>query len=315
MIGACGQIGRELTETLRKLHGSENVIAADIHPTRQMRSMRPYLPLNVLDRQEVLDTLRLPGITQVYHLAAMLSATGEKNPGQAWTLNMDGLLNVLDGCLESGIEKVFWPSSIAVFGPEAQKQHCPQENSSIPSTVYGISKSAGEHWCQYYFKNHGLDIRSLRFPGLISHKAQPGGGTTDYAVDIFHSAVRGENFDCFLKADTYLPMMYMDDAIRAILELMDAPAAKLSIRTSYNLSAMSFSPAEIYQEICQHIDGFQISYSPDERQQIAESWPSSINDMQAFLDWGWKAEYNLEKMTKEMITQLRSREEAKVLNA
>ncbi|GAA4203299.1 NAD-dependent epimerase/dehydratase family protein [Pedobacter jeongneungensis] len=307
IIGACGQIGRELTETLRKIHGRENIIASDMRRAEDIgQDFQPYLQFNVLDRIQLGSILRNYGITQIYHLAAMLSAKGEKNPQQAWTLNMDGLLHVLDASVECGIKKIFWPSSIAVFGPDAQKINCPQVNSSIPSTVYGISKAAGEHWCQYYHQTYGLDIRSLRFPGLISYKALPGGGTTDYAVDIFHSAVAGETFDCFLKADTFLPMMFMEDAIRATLEIMDAPAEEIRIRTSYNLSAMSFSPEQLYSEIREHFPRFKIRYKPDARQQIADSWPCSVNDTRAMMDWGGIPRYDLAAMTREMIEQLSS---------
>jgi len=305
IIGACGQIGRELTQTLREKYSTENILAADLKDPGQVESeLFPYIQLNVLDPNQLKQILRLNEITQVYHLAAMLSATGEKQPKQAWALNIDGLLNVLDACLECHIKKVFWPSSIAVFGPEVQKINCPQENDSVPITVYGISKAAGEHWCQYYFQHYGLDVRSIRFPGLISYKGLPGGGTTDYAVDIFHSAVNGENFTSYLSSDTFLPMMYMPDAIRAMLEIMEAPAEQIKIRTSYNLSAMSFSPKRLHAEIKKHFPDFRIRYRPDERQRIADSWPCSINDTQTLLDWGWEANYTLKSMTKDMIEQL-----------
>jgi len=305
VIGACGQIGSELTAALRQKYGQENVYAADLGSPDENVNISPYLQLNVLEPDRIREYLRIHQITQVYHLAAMLSASGEQKPKQAWALNIDGLLNVLDACLERQVKKVFWPSSIAVFGPSAQKINCPQENSSVPATVYGISKAAGEHWCQYYFQNFGLDIRSIRFPGLISYKTRAGGGTTDYAVDIFHKAVSGEDFSCFLARDTYLPMMYMDDAIRAIIELMDAPAEALTIRSSYNLSAMSFSPEQLHAALQAYFPEFKIGYQADSRQRIADSWPCSINDIQALLDWGWKAEYNLRRMTGEMVKQLK----------
>ena len=243
-------------------------------------------------------------ITQIYLLAAILSATGEKNPNLAWHLNMQGLLNVLDIAREENIRKVYWPSSIAVFGPTSPKQNCPQQTIIEPTTVYGISKYAGEFWCNYYHQRYGVDVRSLRYPGLISYKSAPGGGTTDYAVEIYHEAIAHQKYTCFLEADTYLPMMYMPDAIRATLELMEAPAEKISVRTSYNLAGMSFSPAEIAAEIGKHIKGFEINYAPDSRQQIANSWPQSIDDSVAQEDWNWKPEYNISKMTEDMLKNL-----------
>jgi nucleoside-diphosphate-sugar epimerase len=239
-------------------------------------------------------------------LAAILSATGEKNPNLAWHLNMQGLLNVLDIAREEKLTKVYWPSSIAVFGPTSPKQNCPQQTIIEPTTVYGISKYAGEFWCNYYFNKFGVDVRSLRYPGLISYKSAPGGGTTDYAVEIYHEALANKTYTSFLKKDTYLPMMYMPDAIRATIELMEAPIEKIKVRTSYNLSAMSFSPEEIAASIQQHIPEFQMSYEPDYRQSIADSWPQSIDDSVARADWGWKHEYDLDKMTKDMLENLKS---------
>lgn len=244
------------------------------------------------------------GITQIYHLAAILSATGEKNPHLAWNINMQGLLNVLDVAKEERLHKVYWPSSIAVFGPSSPKSNCPQQTIIEPTTVYGISKFAGEFWCNYYYLKYGVDIRSLRYPGLISYKSAPGGGTTDYAVEIFYEAMMEGKFECFLNKDTYLPMMYMPDAIRSAIELMEAPAEKISVRTSYNIAAMSFSPSEIAAEIKKHIPEFTISYKPDYRQEIANSWPRSIDDSVARTDWGWKEEYNLKMMTEDMLKNL-----------
>jgi nucleoside-diphosphate-sugar epimerase len=244
-------------------------------------------------------------ITQIYLLAAILSATGEKNPNLAWNLNMQGLLNVLDIAREEKLTKVYWPSSIAVFGPTSPKDACPQQTVIEPVTVYGISKYAGEFWCNYYHNRYGLDVRSLRYPGLISYKSEPGGGTTDYAVEIFHEALETGAYTSFLKPDTYLPMMYMPDAIRATIELMEAPADRVRVRTSYNISAMSFSPAEIGAEVGRHVDGFQMDYAPDYRQSIADSWPRSIDDSVARSDWGWKHEYDLPDMAADMISNLR----------
>jgi nucleoside-diphosphate-sugar epimerase len=247
------------------------------------------------------------GVTQIYLLAAILSATGEKNPNLAWHLNMQGLLNVLDIAREEKLSKVYWPSSIAVFGPTSPKKDCPQQTIIEPITVYGISKYAGEFWCNYFFHKYGVDVRSLRYPGLISYKSAPGGGTTDYAIEIFYEALENKKYTCFLEKDTYLPMMYMPDAIRATIELMEAPKEKISVRTSYNLAAMSFSPEEIGTEIKQHIPGFHISYAPDYRQDIANSWPQSIDDSVARNDWGWKPEYNLSRMTADMLDNLENK--------
>ena len=243
-------------------------------------------------------------ITQIYLLAAMLSATGEKNPALAWHLNMQGLLNVLDIAREESIKKVYWPSSIAVFGPTSPKVNCPQKTIIEPTTVYGISKYAGEFWCNYFNLKYGVDVRSLRYPGLISYKSEPGGGTTDYAVEIFHDAIEDKKYTSYIDENTYLPMMYMPDAIRATIELMEAPAANISVRTSYNLAGLSFSPREIAAEIKKHIPEFEISYKPDYRQNIADSWPQSIDDTVARNDWGWKHQYNLATMTEDMLQNL-----------
>ncbi|MFY8166184.1 MAG: NAD-dependent epimerase/dehydratase family protein [Sediminibacterium sp.] len=243
-------------------------------------------------------------VTEIYHLAAILSALGEKNPVQAWDLNMGGLLNVLEVARDHKIEKVFWPSSIAVFGPNSDKDQTPQRAFKDPNTVYGISKLAGEHWCEYYFNKYAVDVRSLRYPGLIGYKSLPGGGTTDYAVDIYHKAVKGENFTCFLSEHTYLPMMYMDDAIKATLDLMDAPKENITIRTSYNLSGMSFSPKEIYQSLLDFYPNFEIDYQSDFRQQIADSWPNSIDDSAAKKDWNWQPAFDLKAMTATIVKNL-----------
>jgi len=305
VIGASGQIGVELTLALRKIYGSNQVIASDLREENPLlHGTGPYVSMDVMNKEMLHVQVIRQGVTQIYLLAAILSATGEKNPGLAWHLNMQGLLNVLDIAKEEHLHKVYWPSSIAVFGPTSPKIDCPQKTIIEPTTVYGISKYAGEFWCNYYFNKYGVDVRSLRYPGLISYKSAPGGGTTDYAVEIFHEAKEEGKYDCFLREDTYLPMMYMPDAIRATIELMQAPKENIRIRTSYNLSGMSFSPKEIAAEIRNHIPGFEISYTPDYRQEIADSWPQSIDDSVARNDWGWKPEYNLSRMTKDMLQNL-----------
>jgi nucleoside-diphosphate-sugar epimerase len=305
VIGASGQIGVELTLALRKVYGNANVVASDLREQNPLlEGTGPYVSLDVMNKEMLHVQVIRQNITQIYLLAAILSATGEKNPNLAWNLNMTGLLNVLDIAREEKIAKVYWPSSIAVFGPTSPKQNCPQQTIIEPTTVYGISKYAGEFWCNYYHQRFGLDVRSLRYPGLISYKSDPGGGTTDYAVEIFHEALEEKKYECFLSEDTYLPMMYMPDAIRATIELMEAPAEKISIRTSYNLSGMSFSPKEISLAIAQHIPDFVVCYKPDYRQAIANSWPQSIDDSVARKDWGWKEEYTLETMVKEMLENI-----------
>ena len=305
VIGASGQIGVELTLALRKIYGNANVVASDLREQNPLlEGMGPYVSLDVMNKEMLHVQVIRQGITQIYHLAAILSATGEKNPGLAWNLNMGGLLNVLEIAKDEKLQKVYWPSSIAVFGPTSPKKNCPQQTIIEPSTVYGISKYAGEFWCNYFHHRFGVDVRSIRYPGLISSKSAPGGGTTDYAVEIYHAALEEKKYKCFLKKDTYLPMMYMPDAIRATIELMEAPAKKISIRTSYNVSAMSFSPKEIATEIKKHIREFKISYKPYYRQAIAESWPQSIDDTVARKDWGWKEEYDLAAMTTDMLGNL-----------
>ncbi|MDP1812084.1 MAG: NAD-dependent epimerase/dehydratase family protein [Sediminibacterium sp.] len=305
VIGASGQIGVELTMALRKRYGNLNVVASDLREENPLlKGSGPYVSLDVMNKEMLHVQVIRQNITQIYLLAAILSATGEKNPNLAWHLNMQGLLNVLDIAREEKLHKIYWPSSIAVFGPTSPKQHCPQQTIIEPSTVYGISKYAGEFWCKYYHNRYGVDVRSLRYPGLISYKSEPGGGTTDYAIEIFNGALEDKKYRCFLKEDTFLPMMYMPDAIRATLELMDAPADKISVRTSYNISGMSFSPKEIGVEILKLIPDFKLSYAPDYRQAIADSWPQSIDDTVASGDWGWKPQYNLPKMTADMIENL-----------
>jgi nucleoside-diphosphate-sugar epimerase len=306
VIGASGQIGVELTLALRKIYGNANVIASDLREENELlKGSGPYVSLDVMNKEMLHVQVIRQGITQIYLLAAILSATGEKNPNLAWSLNMQSLLNVLDIAREEKLHKVYWPSSIAVFGPTSPKDNCPQQTVIEPTTVYGISKYAGEFWCNYYNYRYGVDVRSLRYPGLISYKSAPGGGTTDYAVEIFHEALEEKKYECFLKEDTYLPMMYMPDAIKATIELMEADAEKIKVRTSYNLSGMSFSPKEIAAEIKKHIPEFDISYKPDYRQVIADSWPKSIDDSVARRDWGWQEDYDISTMTKDMLDNLK----------
>ncbi|HZW71091.1 MAG TPA: NAD-dependent epimerase/dehydratase family protein [Hanamia sp.] len=306
VIGACGQIGVELTVELRKIYGGHNVIASDLRAENDLlKGTGPYVSLDVMNKEMLHVQVIRQNITQIYLLAAILSATGEKNPNLAWSLNMTSLLNVLEIAKDENVHKVYWPSSIAVFGPTSPKINCPQQTIIEPITVYGISKFAGEFWCNYFNQRFDIDVRSLRYPGLISYKSEPGGGTTDYAVEIFHAAVEENHFDCFLKEDTYLPMMYMPDAIRATIELMEAPVEKISVRTSYNISGVSFSPKEIADEIKNHLPDFTISYHPDYRQAIAQSWPQSIDDSVARKDWGWKPKYDLPALTAEMLKNVK----------
>jgi len=307
VIGSNGQIGTELVTELRKSYGDGNVIACDIRrPDYDIKNAGPFEFVNVLEKDILKQLFQKYKPTQVYLLAALLSATGEQNPKLAWDLNMNGLLNVLDLALEYKTARIYWPSSIAVFGPNSPKFQTPQLCIMDPITVYGISKLAGERWCEYYFHRYGLDIRSIRYPGLISWKAAPGGGTTDYAIHIFHDALKKSSYKSFLSAETELPMMYMDDAIRGTIELMDAPAEKISIRSSYNFTGMSFTPEVLGKEIKKHIPDFRLEYTDfDQRQAIADSWPKSINDTVASDDWGWKAGFNLSKMTETMIKNLK----------
>ncbi len=305
VIGALGQIGSELVEELCLQKGAENVIASDIRPEDDVTIAAQYLQLNVMDKERLYAVIQEYQIGTIYNLAAILSAKGEQDPMFAWKLNMEGLFNTLEAAKDiAHLTKIFWPSSIAVFGPNSPRENTPQYCVMDPNTVYGISKLAGERWCEYYFEKYGVDVRSLRYPGLIGYKAAPGGGTTDYAVDIYHYAVQNKPYQCFLREDTGLPMMYMEDAIRATILLMDAPAEKIKNRSSYNLSGMSFSPLGITQSIQKQIPDFQCTYVPDFRQKIADSWPMSIEDAEARKDWGWEPEYDLEKMTQIMLENI-----------
>jgi nucleoside-diphosphate-sugar epimerase len=305
VIGASGQIGVELTLALRKIYGAANVVASDLREENELlKGSGPYVSLDVMNKEMLHVQVIRQNITQIYLLAAILSATGEKNPNLAWHLNMQGLLNVLDIAREEKLQKVYWPSSIAVFGPTSPKHLCPQQTIIEPITVYGISKYAGEFWCNYYHQRYGVDVRSIRYPGLISYKSAPGGGTTDYAVEIYSEALTEKKYQCFLQEDTYLPMMYMPDAIRATMELMHAPIENISVHTSYNISGMSFSPKEIAASIKKHIPEFSLSCIPDYRQKIANSWPASIDDSVATRDWGWKPAYDLDRMTIDMLENL-----------
>lgn len=304
ITGACGQLGSELTITLRGIYGNQSVIATDISEPNEQTKNGPFERLDVMDSKQIVKLIDAYKIDTIYHLAALLSANAEQKIDVAWRLNMDGLLNILKIARDKQIHKVFWPSSIAVFGPDAKKSGTPQTSPCNPTTVYGISKLAGEQWCSYFHQKFGVDVRSLRYPGLIGYKSLPGGGTTDYAVDIYHKAIDNKPFDCFLEKDTKLPMMYMKDAVKATIDLMNAPAKNLSVRTSYNISAISFSPEKIAASIQHEIPNFSITYSPDHRQEIASSWPDSINDTEAQNDWDWNPEYNLDLMTKDILLNL-----------
>ncbi|HZW12467.1 MAG TPA: NAD-dependent epimerase/dehydratase family protein [Noviherbaspirillum sp.] len=307
VIGANGQIGSELVEALTARHGTNNVIAADIGP-RSLYGAARYETLDVLDSNRVAQVVEGYGITQVYQLAALLSVTGEQAPLKAWTLNMNGLLNILELARERNAAgkplKVFWPSSIAAFGPHTPAVDTPQLAVMDPTTIYGISKQAGERLCEYYFSKYGVDVRSIRYPGIISHKSPPGGGTTDYAIAIFHSAKRGERYSCFLGPETTLPMIYMPDAIRATIELMDAPAEQVRIRSAYNVAGLSFSPRELADAIRQQLPSFEIEYRPDHRQEIAATWPHSLDDTYARADWGWKAKIGLKELVADMLANI-----------
>ena len=303
VLGAGGQVGSELVEMLRAKHGNNKVVASDIREIEGNNG--PFEVLNALDKEKLHEIIEKYQIEEVYHLVALLSATAEKNPKFGWELNMDSLFYVLDLAKDKKIKKVFWPSSIAVFGPNTPRENTPQQTVTDPTTVYGISKLAGERWCEYYANNYGVDVRSIRYPGLIGYKSMPGGGTTDYTVDIYHKALEKGSYECFLEEDTYLPMMYMEDAIRATVELMEAPTENIKVRSSYNLGGISFSPKEIAAEIAKQVSGFTISYAPDFRQKIAESWPKSIDDKAAQKDWNWKMQYDLSKMTSDMLQNLK----------
>lgn len=305
VIGAAGQIGSELSIELRNVYGNDNVIATDIkQPPQDVIDSGPFEILNVMDSKGVEEFVNKHKVTQIYHLAAVLSGNAEKAPLKSWDINMESLLSILELAKESTIKKIFWPSSIAVFGLSTPKENTPQLTVTEPNTVYGISKLAGERWCEYYYNKFGIDTRSVRYPGLISYKTEAGGGTTDYAVDIFFEAVRNKRYECFLEKDATLPMMFMPDAIRGTIQLMETDSDKLSTRSAYNLSAISFSPEEIAAEIKKHIPEFEITYKPDFRQKIAESWPKSIDDSVASKDWCWKPEYDLASMTEVMLREV-----------
>lgn len=310
IIGSGGQIGVELALALRNIYGEGNVIASDLkaeaHPL--LAASGPYMQLDAMDANAIHAAVKKEKVTQIYLLAAMLSATGEKMPMKAWDVNMQSLLQVLELGVQEKLNKIYWPSSIAIFGHTTPKQHTPQRTVVEPKTVYGISKYAGELWCQYYFERWGLDVRGLRYPGLISWKSAPGGGTTDYAVEIYHEALKHGKYTSFLDKGTYLPMMYMDDAIRGTIELMEAPAEKVKNRMSYNISAMSFAPEEIAASIRKEIPNFEITYAPDFRQQIANGWPQSIDDSEAREHWGWRHKFDLDKMTGDMLKNLKQTE-------
>ncbi len=306
IIGACGQIGTELTAKLRATYGINNVIASDIRKlNNDVVNNGIFEVINALDYNQIEHLIEQYQITDVYLMAALLSATAEKNPAFAWDLNMNSLFHVLNLAKAGKIKKIFWPSSIAVFGPTTPRHNTPQYTIMEPSTVYGISKQTGERWCEYYNKQYGVDVRSIRYPGLISWSTEAGGGTTDYAVDIYHKAITEGKFTSFLSENTELPMMYMDDAINATIGIMQAPAEKIKIRSSYNLAAMSFTPKQIGEEIKKHYPNFELSYEPDFRQKIADSWPASIDDTSAREDWGWKNDFNIENMTADMFQNLK----------
>ncbi|WP_400075999.1 NAD-dependent epimerase/dehydratase family protein [Winogradskyella sp. R77965] len=308
IIGACGQIGTELTTKLREIHGVSNVIASDIN-TRNLDLVNsgPFEIIDAKNYNAIKDCCQQNNVKTVYLMAALLSATGEKYPMEAWDLNMNSLFHVLNLAKKKVIDKIFWPSSIAVFGPTTPNENTPQHTICEPTTVYGITKQVGERWCEYYHNKYGVDVRSLRYPGIISHKAMPGGGTTDYAVEIYHEVLKTGKYECFLSKNTRLPMMFMEDAIKATTDLMAADAKKLTIRSGYNLSAISFTPEEIAESIKAQIPDFTISYKPDFRQAIADSWPSSIDDNVARKDWNWSHDYNLMEMTSEMLKQLKKK--------
>jgi nucleoside-diphosphate-sugar epimerase len=305
VIGASGQIGSELTMSLRNVFGNENVYATDIkQPPQDVLESGPFQIIDAMNDKALVNFIVRNKISQVYHLAAVLSGNAEKIPLQAWDINMKSLLIILNLAKETGLKRLFWPSSIAVFGHSTPKVNTPQLTVTEPNTVYGISKLAGERWCEYYFNKFGVDVRSIRYPGLISYKTEAGGGTTDYAVEIYYEAIKKKSYDCFLKEDATLPMMFMPDAIEATIMLMESESSKIKIRSSYNLASISFNPAEIAAEIKKHIPEFTITYNPDFRQQIAESWPQSIDDSVARADWGWNHKYGLAEMTEIMLKEI-----------
>lgn len=305
VIGASGQIGTDLVIELRNRFGNENIIASDIRSaSAEVMNTGTFEILNVLEKDSIINICKKHNITQIYHLAAILSGNAEKKPIQSWDINMLGLLNILEIAKDLKLDKIFWPSSIAVFGPSTTKEKTPQFDIMDPNTVYGISKLAGERWCEYFYEKYNVDVRSIRYPGLISYKAEAGGGTTDYAVEIFYEAIKNKKYECFLSSETYLPMMFMEDAINATINLMETDAKNVKIRSSYNLGGISFSPDDIFREIKKHIPEFEMSYKPDFRQSIADSWPKSINDSVARKDWGWKPKFDLQTMTKVMLSEV-----------
>ncbi|MBZ9728175.1 NAD-dependent epimerase/dehydratase family protein [Salegentibacter sp. JZCK2] len=302
IIGACGQIGTELTLKLRDLYGNDKVVASDIREgSEELMESGPFEIADATDADLIESLINKHGVSEVYLMAAMLSATAEKAPMKAWNLNMDSLFHILNFAKDKKIEKVFWPSSIAVFGPTTPKNDTPQTTIMEPSTVYGISKQTGERWCEYFHDKYGVDVRSLRYPGIISYKTLPGGGTTDYAIEIFHEALKKKSYTSFLDENTGLPMMYMDDAIKATVDIMEAPSEKVKVRSSYNLSALSFTPKDLAEAIEKEIPEFKIAYEPDFRQKIADSWPSSIDDSEARKDWQWEHDFDLQSLVKEML--------------
>ncbi len=308
IIGAAGQVGSELTNRLRTIYKPTSIIAADINKIpEEIAEEGPSYHLDVLDYNQLSSIISANNVEEIYNLAALLSATAEENPMFGWKLNMEGLLNTLNLAKETGIKKVFWPSSIAVFGPNTPKENTPQTTIMDPNTVYGITKLAGERWCVYYYEQYGIDTRSIRYPGLISYKTEPGGGTTDYAVDIFHQALKNRVYTCFLESDTYLPMLYMPDAIRGTIELMESPGENLQIRSGYNMAGFSFSPEELATAIKKHLPDFETQYKPDSRQNIANGWPAEIDDSQARNDWLWKPEFSIDDMVEDMLVNLKAR--------
>ncbi len=305
VIGCAGQIGSELTLELRRMYGDDNVVATDIKPaTREITEGGPFEILDVMDTHRLFGTVSRNKITQIYHLAAILSGNAEKKPIASWQINMDSLLNVLELARELKLHKIFWPSSIAVFGPTTPRENTPQFTVMEPNTVYGISKLAGERWLEYYYQKYGVDGRSLRYPGLISHKTEAGGGTTDYAVEIFYEAIKNGTYESFLSENTYLPMMFMDDAIKATVGVMEADERDITVRSSYNVAGISFSPKELALEIKKHLPDFSLTYNPDFRQAIADSWPKSIDDSVAARDWGLENTYDLQRMTEVMLREI-----------
>jgi threonine 3-dehydrogenase len=312
VIGASGQIGTALVPKLQDVYGNNSVIASDLHTPNNYEGI--FIKLDATDPDAINEVIKKKQVTQIYHLAAVLSAKAESNPIWAWNLNIQTLLNVLEAGRQNKLTKIFIPSSIAVFGMNTNENRALQNIHLNPSSIYGVSKVATENWSFYYYKRYGLDIRSLRYPGVISYQSMPGGGTTDYAVDMYHKAIEGENYTCFLKQETMLPMIYIDDALRATLELMESPADKIKVRSSYNLAGMSFTPAELAESLGAYFPDFKCDYLPDFRQDIADSWPGTIDDYAARIDWGWEQKYDLPKMTAEMVLQLSNIKKGSTVN-